>query len=187
MLEPNATELPQDAATRDVPPRLTFRVTVRTTATPEAVYEVLADLRTHRTWAGEDAPRKDFRLLTLEAPDRPAIAGDRFSSTGANSVGSFSDRSVVMVADPGRRFGHDTEATLVRKHRPTWNARFTHRYTIRPTDDGAAIDYVGEVRPRNYTPFWLFPGMGPGTRVMVQRMTRGNMENLARLAEGLAG
>lgn len=185
MLEHTATGRPQDGGigAQAVKPRLTFRVTVPSHATPEAVYDVLAQLSTHLTWSGEEAPRSDFRLLTLDAPSRPAIAGDRFSSTGSNGFGTFTDRSVVVQADPGSRFGFDTEATLTRKHRPTWNAAFTHRYTLAATADGASIAYVGEVRPQNYLPFWLFPGMRPGTRMMVQKMMRANMENLARMAE----
>jgi Polyketide cyclase / dehydrase and lipid transport len=185
MLDRAATDLPEDGgigapASR---PALTFRVTLPTRATPEEVYDVLAQLPTHVTWCGDEAPRSNFRLLTIEAPARQAIAGDRFSSTGSNGSSTFSDRSVVVQADPGSRFGFDTEATLTRKHRPTWNAAFRHRYTIAPAADGATIAYVAEVRPENYRPYWLFPGMRPGTRVMVQRMMRANMENLARMAE----
>jgi hypothetical protein len=185
MLDRTATDRPEDGGigARAIRPALTFRVTVPTRATPEEVYDVLAQLPTHMAWCGEQAPRSNFRLLTIDAPSRQAIAGDRFSSTGSNGSSTFSDRSVVVQADPGSRFGFDTEATLTRKHRPTWNAAFRHRYTIAPAADGATIVYVAEVRPENYRPYWLVPGMRQGTRTMVQRMMRGNLENLARMAE----
>ncbi len=116
-------------------------------------------------------------------PSRPAIAGDRFSSTGSNGFGTFTDRSVVVQADPGSRFGFDTEATLTRKHRPTWNAAFTHRYTLAADGRRGVHRLRRRGPPQNYLPFWLFPGMRPGTRMMVQKMMRANMQNLARMAE----
>jgi hypothetical protein len=166
-------------------PTLTFHVTVPAKASREAVYDLLSDLNTHLVWAGEDAPRADFRLLSIDAPTRPAVVDDRFSSSGANNNGTFHDRSVVVEADPGERFGFDTEATLERKHGATWHARFRHRYAIVDADDGVAIIYVGEVRPQNYVPYWLKPGMRTMTRAVVQRMTRRNMENLARMASAV--
>jgi hypothetical protein len=87
-------------------------VSVRSTASPEAVYDVLSDLRTHLAWAGEQAPDKAFRLLSMDAPSRPVTVGDQFSSSGANVNGTFHDRSTVVQAERGVRFGFDTESTL---------------------------------------------------------------------------
>jgi hypothetical protein len=165
------------------PPILTFRVSVLSTASPEAVYDVLSDLRTHLDWAGEQAPDKAFRLLTMDAPSRPVTVGDRFSSSGANVNGTFHDRSTVVQAERGARFGFDNESTLERKHGRTWQARFGHRYALGRSGDGAVISYACEVRPQNYVPYWLRPGMRPVTRVMVQRAMRRNLANLAEMAE----
>ena len=164
-------------------PILTFRVSVVSTASPEAVYDVLSDLRTHLEWAGARSPDKGFRLLTMDAPSRPATVGDRFSSSGANGNGDFHDRSTVVQAERGTRFGFDTEATLERRHGATWQARFAHRYALGRSGDGAVVAYTCEVRPQNYVPYWLKPGVRPVTRALVQHLMRRNLENLAEMAE----
>jgi len=168
-------------------PRQRFRAAVTTTATPEAVYDVLADLRTHLVWAGEEAPATNFRLLTMDAPDRPAQAGDTFSSTGSadgKARQQFHDRSTVVVAERPRRFGFDTEATLHRAHAKTWHANFRTRYGIEPAPGGGSvITHTSEVRPGNYVPYWLRAGVRRMTRSMVERSMRRNLANLARMAE----
>jgi hypothetical protein len=169
------------------PPIITFRASVPSTASRDAVYTVLADLSTHLVWAGERAPDKNFRLLTMDAASAPAMVGDRFSSTGANSFSmTFFDSSVVVEAEPGSRFGFDTESKLERKHRPALLARFAHRFTLAPAGEGTTVAYTCDVRPVNYVPWWLKPVLRPMTRIMVQRATRKNMENLARMAETAA-
>jgi hypothetical protein len=118
----------------------------------------------------------------MDAASRSAMVGDRFSSTGANGKMTFHDRSVVVEAVPGSRFGFDTESTLERLHAKKWHARFSHRYTIDPAPDGTVISYTARVWPENYVPYWLKPGMRSMTRFMVQRMMRKNLENLAAMA-----
>jgi hypothetical protein len=164
------------------PPILTFRVSVPSEASPEAIYDLLSDLRTHLDWAGERAPDKHFRLLTMDAPSRSATVGDQFSSSGANVNGTFHDRSTVVQAERGARFGFDTESTLERRHGKTLHARFRHRYALGRSSDGAIVSYTCEVRPQNYVPYWLRRGMRPVTRVMVQRAMRKNLGNLAAMA-----
>jgi hypothetical protein len=56
-------------------------------APAEAVYDLLADLRTHLQWGGRDQTRV-FRLLSLDAVPEPATPGTVFTSTGA-IPGSF--------------------------------------------------------------------------------------------------
>ncbi len=166
------------------PPIITFQASVASTASPDAIYAVLADLSTHLVWAGERSPDKNFRLLTMEAPSAPATVGDRFSSRGANGFSmTFVDSSVVVEAEPGTRFGFDTESKLERKHKSTWLARFAHRFIITSTGDRATIAYTCEVWPQNYVPWWLNPVLRPLTRTLVQRATRKNMENLMGMAE----
>ena len=163
-------------------PIVTFQVSVPSKASPEAVYDLLSDLRSHLVWAGERAPDKSFRLLDMDAPARPAMGGDRFSSSGANVNGTFHDYSTVVQAQRGACFGFDTDSTLERRHGRTWHGRFGHRYALGRSTDGTVISYSCEVRPQNYVPYWLQPGIRAMTRAMVQRAMRRNLANLAEMA-----
>lgn len=161
-------------------PIITFRASVPCGAPPAAVYAVLADLQSHLAWTGEQAPNKNFRLLSLSATSAPAMVGDHFTSTGANNFSmTFHDTSEVVEAEPGARFGFDTRSRLERKHRPAWLGSFKHRYAISP----AGIDYTCEVWPANYLPWWLAAPMRPMTRTMVQAAIRKNLRNLAVMAQ----
>jgi polyketide cyclase/dehydrase/lipid transport protein len=173
-----------------VPPIITFRVSVTTKASADAVYAVLSDLHTHLVWAGEQAPMKGFRLLDMEAPRGSAPVGAQFSSSGAassNGKSTFHDRSTVVEAEPGARFGFDTESRLTRPRADEWRARFEHRYAIEPTADGSTITYTCDVRPQNYVPPWLKVWSRPATRVMVQMTHRKHMRNLVRMVENAVG
>jgi len=163
-------------------PIVTFHSSVRSPASPAAVYDLLSDPRTHLVWAGQEAPRKNFRLLTMDAAAGPLSAGDTFSSTGENGNGTFHDRSTVVESEPGVRFGFDTESTLVRKHAKTWHVRFAHRYALASTPEGTEISYTCEVRPQNYVPWWLRPAIRGMTGRMVPRMMRAHLQNLANMA-----
>jgi hypothetical protein len=66
---------------------------VTSTATPEAVYDVIADLRNHLVWSGERAEDDGFKMLTLEAPDGTATVG----TTGSARRGAL-DRWVGRTA-----------------------------------------------------------------------------------------
>lgn len=170
-------------------PILTFRATVRSKATPAAIYDVLADVNTHLDWAGKQSKFKGFRLAKLDAPQGRATIGTQFSSTGLNNAKGtsfFSDRSTVVEAEPGKRFGFDTESRLTRPRAPEWQVRFAHRYTIEPDGAGSIIKYTCEVRPQNYIPPWLKPWARPMTRRMVPMFIRKHMKNMAAMAESPA-
>jgi hypothetical protein len=165
---------------------LRFAASVRTSASPHAVYDVLADVRTHLVWAGTQAPNKGFRLMTLDAPDEPATVGTEFASTGAGNAKEtdvFHDRSTVTEAVPGRVFAFGTDARLERGHGKTWLTRFEHRYELLPDASGTRIEYTCDVMRGSYRPYWLHPVMRPMTRAMVTRMITKHVANLARLAE----
>lgn len=167
-------------------PIITFTATVGSAAAPGAVYALLANPPTHLEWAGEQAPNKAFRLLTLDAAGEPATVGTTFVSTGAGDkrgAMTFHDRSTVTEATPSTVFAFTTDSELVRKHRPTWEARFVHRYEVKPEGDGTVITYACEVYPQNYRPYWLHPVMRPATGIVVPRAMRQNLKNLARMAE----
>jgi len=166
-------------------PTITFHDELQTAVSPDAVYAVLSDLPTHLTWAGKESPNKSFHLLTLDAPAGPATRGTTFSSSGANSTNgsmTFRDTSVVVVADPGKAFGFDTESTLERKRAKTWYGHVEHRYTITPSGDGSIITYNCDVFAKNYEAYWMKPWMRPMTRAMVNRRHAKHMKNLARMA-----
>jgi len=169
-------------------PALIFCASVRSAASPARVYDVLADLGSHLVWAGDEAPKKNFRLLSMDASTHRATVGDRFASTGANMNGTFHDQSVVVEATPGSRFGFDTESTLDRRHARALRARLTHRYAIEPTaqGDGSVITYICEAWPQNYMPWWLRPGLRSMTRFSVQRIMTAHLRNLATMTESVA-
>ena len=185
-LLPMVASREKEAVMSDTKPIITFHVELKTDVTPDALYAVLADLSTHVIWAGTEAPREDFRLLTIEAPAGSAVVGSTFSSSGANGRKGDKvshDHSTVVEAVPGKRFGFDTEAAMERKHKEAWRAHFEHRYSIEPTGTGSTITYDGKAYPENYRPYWLFPTMRPMIRALVHIYHRKHMQNLARLAQ----
>jgi hypothetical protein len=167
-------------------PIIRFEATATSKARPGVVYEILADPSTHLQWAGREAPRQDFRLLTLDAPRGLASVGTRFVSTGANSKdgsSTFHDESIVTEATPPSLFAFVTESHLSRKHRKTWEVRFVHRYEVHTNGDGSRITYTASVYPVNYRPYWLHPLMRPMTRKLVHVFTTKHISNLSRMAE----
>ena len=75
------------------------RISLTCKARPEAVYDVLADLRTHLEWGGA-RQSGDFRLQSLEASAGPGTVGTNFSGTGTipMSARRWEDRSTVTIA-----------------------------------------------------------------------------------------
>ena len=108
----------------------------RSSATPEAIYDSLADLGTHMTW-GERKQLYNFRLRSLEAPAGPAIIGTSFTSTGnvPMSMRRFEDHSKVTVAARPNAFEFVTDATIRRGKRPM-AATYRHLYEIAATPEG---------------------------------------------------
>ena len=121
-----------------------FSMTLKrhSTASPEAIYDVLADLRTHLTWGGAQQ-RFGFRLLSLDAPAGPATAGTSFTSTGAipMSPRHFEDRSAVTLAVRPSRFEFVTYATA-HGARGSMRATYAHRYEIVATPGGSVVTYT---------------------------------------------
>jgi hypothetical protein len=114
-----------------------FSMTLKrhSTASPEAIYDVLADLRTHLVWGGAQQ-RFGFRLLSLDAPAGPATTGTSFTSTGGipMSPRHFEDRSAVTLAVRPSRFEF---VTYERKPYPLLSASsFTEKVTFRGKEFG---------------------------------------------------
>lgn len=86
---------------------------------------------------------KNFGLRTLEASAEPAIVGTEFRSTGADPMGSFTDRSVVTEATSPPAFEFVTEGHLEPKKRgkPSCDTRITYRFQIAPGSTGSTVTY----------------------------------------------
>lgn len=119
--------------------QISMRLTKRSSARPDVVYDLIADLRTHLTWGGTQQ-RSDFRLLSLDAPAGAATAGTTFSSTGSipMSVRKWEDHSTVTVAERGRAFEFVTHATVHRSRR-SMEATYRHRYEIAAAPGGGSV------------------------------------------------
>lgn len=152
-------------------------------ASPDVVYDTIADLRAHLEWSGERASSDTFKLLELDAPAGTATVGTTFTSSGAADNGTFHDRSVVTEASRPTRFTIETDSRLDRKRGKPWVAHFSHRYDIDPDGAGSKIVYTETIERANYTPYWLNVLVRPIFRPLVNRADRKQLQNLARLAE----
>jgi hypothetical protein len=155
-------------------------------ATAGTVYELLADLRSHAIWAGE-RQRRNTRLLSVEAPESPAVVGTEFHTTGADPMGSFSDRSVVTEATPGRVLEFVTEAHLQTKKGKSVDWTNVHRYELSPERDGCRITYTIRVTRISELVGMLAAFRIPGLRRLTSKasgaVARRGVRNLARMAE----
>jgi hypothetical protein len=163
------------------------QTSVTSSASPQVVYDTVADLRNHLDWSGERASSQTFKLLSIEAPEGPAAVGTSFTSSGAADNGTFHDRSVVTEAMSPTTFVIETDAHLDRKRGKPWDAHFIHRYDMAPDDEGSRITYTETIERVNYVPYWLQPGVRSIFKVYVNRADRKQLENLARLAEERSG
>jgi hypothetical protein len=69
--------------------------------------------------------------------------GTEFNSTGADPMGSFTDRSVVTEATSPSVFEFVTEGHLDQKKqgKPACDTRITYRFEIVPTGTGSTVTY----------------------------------------------
>ncbi len=123
--------------------REVVRFSARCQTPPQMVYELLADVRTHRVWGGEQQ-RGFFRLLSLEAPQGTVSVGAEFASHGniPGSIRRFEDRSVVTEAVPGALFAFTTYSTVHHGRGKVMQAVYQHRYEIAPEGDGCRVTYT---------------------------------------------
>lgn len=161
-------------------------VTQDTAATAEAVWDVLADLRTHARWGGERQKPKT-RILSIEAVEGPAAVGTEFATTGADPMGRFTDRSVVTEATRPTTFEFVTEASLETKKgvRSDWTV--VHRYELAPSGTGCRIAYTVRIARISALPGMLALFNAPGLSALVMKASAGvarrGVRNLAGLAE----
>jgi hypothetical protein len=121
-------------------------VSVNASASPARIYSTLVDLATHMTWSGTMLG-KHHGLRSMEAPATPAKVGTEFHSTGADPMGSFTDRSVVTEATSPSVFEFVTEGHLERRkqRQPPCETRITSRFEIGPDGSGSTITYRAHV------------------------------------------
>lgn len=169
---------------------LVVRVEATSTARPQTVYDLLADLSSHLVWAG-DRQAKNTRLLTLDAPAGPAVVGTEWLSRGSDPMGTFSDRSVVTEATPGTAFEFVTEARLTTKKGRISEWTSVERYDVAAAARGCRIVATSRV-----TRISELPGMVALFNVPVLRelglkvsakVSRRTVRNLARVAEEREG
>jgi polyketide cyclase/dehydrase/lipid transport protein len=162
----------------------TAQISLLSQARPEAVYDVLADLRTHLEWGGARQIR-DFRLLSLDASRGPATVGTAFSSTGTipMSARRWQDRSTVTVADRPRTFEFTTEGKA--GERQAMTARFRHRYEISPEAAGSRITYtLTQLAIANPMLRMALPGIRQLTwRLAIPLLASRGLRNLIALAQ----
>jgi hypothetical protein len=169
-----------------------YRVTVseETSASPETVYDLLADLSTHIEWGGSWHPSRTQRLQSMQAPEGPATVGVEFWSVGTTTAGSWHDRSTVTAATRPEVFEFVTDGILRdREDNDRMLLKAVHRYELTPSENGAVITYLlsasltvqappGDMHPR--LPAVIFNLLVP---TVIERGTK----NLARMAEERAG
>jgi uncharacterized protein YndB with AHSA1/START domain len=117
------------------------RVERDTSAPVEAVWDLVADLRTHARWAG-DMQKPRTRLLSIDAPSGVAAVGTEFTTSGADPMGRFTDRSVVTEATRPSTFEFVTEASLETKKGARSDWTVVHRYDLTPSGTGTRIVYT---------------------------------------------
>ena len=170
------------------------QVTVSTScaADPRAVYEVLADISTHRAWAGEQQVSA-FHIIELDnAPPGRVDVGSTWSSVGTLPMNrhGWHDHSRVTVADGPQRFEYVTEARIPRSGgKADREATYRHRYDICPEgDSGSRVSYtITEERTVDPLLRFALPGVRQvALRVGVRYMAWRGLRNIAKMAERLA-
>ena len=169
---------------------LVVQVEATSAAAPETVYGLLTDLHSHLVWAGERQAKKT-RLLTLDAPAGPAVVGTEWRSTGSDPMGTFSDRSVVTEATPGKAFEFVTEAHLDTRKGGSSDWTGIERYEIEPVSGGSRIVSTSRITRMRALPGMVALFNAPllrelGLRVSA-RVSRRTARNLARVAEEREG
>lgn len=156
------------------------------TAPAEAIYDLLADIRTHLEWGGAMKATKNSRLLSIEAPEGPVSVGTEFTSTGADPMGRFADSSVVTEASRPSLFEFVTDARLATKKGKVVKWTDIHRYELTPQGEGCRISYRDVARVSDL-PGAMAMFKIPGLRWIGLKMSgsfaRRGLRNLARTAE----
>ena len=129
--------------------------------------------------------KKNFGLRTLEASASPAVVGTEFRSTGADPMGSFTDRSVVTEATSATAFEFVTEGHLEPKKqgKPACDTRITYRFEIESTGTGSAVTYRLHISKWTNAPVVLRSVvLRPIARIVTKSYAKKMLRNLATYA-----
>lgn len=169
---------------------LTVSVWVSCRAPAAVVYDLLADVRTHLVWGGEQQSKRT-RLVSVEAAQGPAVVGTEFRSEGVDPMGRFTDTSVVTEAIRPRIFEFVTEAHLRTKKGEGVEWTNISRYELAPEAGGCRITYTFRVERISQLPGMLamfkIPVLSAIARKGAEGFARRGVRNLARLAEQRTG
>jgi hypothetical protein len=114
-------------------------------AAPEVLWGVLADLRGHFDWGSRQDP-KIGGLLSLEAPSAPAAVGTEITSTGEDRMCRMQDRSVVTEVTPPRVLEFVTESSeQLKKSGARTEMTLVHRYEVEPEGTGSRVTHTYRV------------------------------------------
>ena len=170
------------------------QLTGETPGSPQAVYDLLADLPAHLEWAGGRQYRI-FRLLDLDAEPGPVAPGLVFRTTGTVPMlrVHWDNHNTVVEAQRPRVFSFSTDGEIDWSSAPWWDlpphggvgrGAFLHRYEITPTDHGSRVTYTMQQTRFDNPPWGMrWPGVRIGThRLMVPRWFARGFGNLLRMA-----
>lgn len=158
----------------------------RTKASPENVYDALADLSSILDWSGR-RQYKMFRLLSLEAPPGPAQVGTVFQSVGTIPMAStrWQNHSTVTKAARPTLFEVTTEGRIPWRKGAPGEGTFINVFEIEPAGTGSRVTYrAKQLRFRN--PPWglRYPLLRNMTyRVSIPMWFRRGFRNLLKTAE----
>ena len=164
---------------------IAFRKSMKIGAPPEAVFELLTDVRSHLEWGGTRG-KKNFRLTGIEVGEAPIQQGTGWSSTGIAPDGSFRDRSVVTQASSPTTFEFITDAHVTFKKGGEGDWTVVNRYEIQPEGSGSLLTYTQRVtRATALGPMkmMLNPILAGVGRMMVGGLVKPAMRNLAAMAK----
>ena len=141
------------------------QTSVTSAASPQIVYDTIADLRNDPDWSGERASSETFKLLSMEAPKGPAAVGTAFTSSGSADNGTFHDRSEVTVASGPTTFVHSRPilTSIASEGSPGMLTSSTGT-TSRPRQGTPRITYTETIERVSYVPYWLKPGCARSSR-----------------------
>jgi hypothetical protein len=163
-----------------------YRFTGRSEASPEVVYDLLADVSSHLEWAGH-RQYKMFRLLTIDAPPGPAEVGTVFDSVGVIPMNSaqWQNHNTVTKADRPSVFEITTESRIPWPKRASGEGTFVNRFDIAQDGGGSRVTFTSrQLRFRN--PPWglRYPLLRSVTaRVAIPFWHRHGFRKLLRMAE----
>jgi hypothetical protein len=182
-----ATERKQGGGGSDGQELFGVRLNGTCEAPAEAVYDLLADLRSHLEWGGRRQKSEKFRLASIEAPEGPAAVGTEFRTTGLDPSGAFTDSSVVTEASRPQVFEFVTEARLRPKRGEVLEWTNVHHYEIRRNGAGCAVNYSLKVMRLSRKPWWTKRPMRGLAMKISTSYTRSGFRNLLAMAEESAG